>query len=347
MGGQANTALVYHAGRLLTLYEVDKPYVVAMPSMQTLGQLTYDGGLKHSVTAHPKVCPDTGEMVFFGYDMMSPTFHYGVADKEGHLVQSFDIPTRGKRPCMMHDMAITSRYSLLLEFPLYFDMRRLQKGLMPYAQDDASPSRFAIFPRHAKGPEEIRWFSAQSAMTFHIVNAWEDGDDSITLVGCRQRHFSFEYEESEPSLLYEWKFDLKSGTTAERQLGDIMLEFPVVHPNLVGKRNRYTWASTFEGPGLPFFSISGVVKYDLETGRPLRHAFVGGRWGGECVFVPAEGGGEDRGYLLTYTYNPQDGSTDLYVVDAQTMDPDPVAILKTPSRVPFGFHGFWMSRDKL
>jgi len=345
--GQANTSLVYHANKLLALYEVDKPYVISPADMSTEGQLTYDGRLKHSVTAHPKVCPDTGELVFFGYDMFAPMLHYGLADKEGNLVRSFDVPTQGKKPVMMHDMAITSRYSLLLEFPLYFDPKRAKEGNVPYVQDDASPTHFGILRRHAESAGEVRWFTGASAMSFHNANAWEDGDDVITLVGCRFEHFSFDYSKSSPSVLHEWKFDLKTGTTAERQLGDHHVEFPIVHPNLVGKRNRYVWASTFAGTGLPFHSINGVMKYDLQTGRELRHDFIGGRWGGESVFAPSKIGEEDSGYLLTYTYNPQNATTELYIVDARTMDPNPVAILQTPTRVPFGFHGVWLSRDKL
>lgn len=56
---------------------------------------------------------------------------------------------------------------------------------------------------------------------------------------------------------------------------------------------------------------------------------------------------EDDGFLLTYTYNRNGQSTELYIVDAKTMDADPVAILRTPQRVPFGFHGLWVSRSEI
>eukprot|EP00928_Gymnodinium_smaydae_P007441 TRINITY_DN12670_c0_g2_i4.p2 TRINITY_DN12670_c0_g2~~TRINITY_DN12670_c0_g2_i4.p2 ORF type:complete len:117 (-),score=14.82 TRINITY_DN12670_c0_g2_i4:128-478(-) len=101
----------------------------------------------------------------------------------------------------------------------------------------------------------------------------------------------------------------------------------------------------FTGGSPPFHSIDGCVKYDVETGKMLRHNFLDGRWGGECVFVPrAAAQSEDDGYLLTYTYNPKDSSTELYVIDARTMAPTPLAVLRTPQRVPFGFHGIWLSR---
>merc|ERR1740121_1412098 len=246
---------------------------------------------------------------------------------------------------MMHDMAITARFSILLEFPLYFEMARAVRGEMPYVHDLACPSRFGVLPRHASGPGDVRWFAGKSAMSFHVANAWEDGD-SIKLVGCPQERFSFEYGTSSSSVLHEWTFDLDSGATMERRLDDLHVEFPVINPRFVGRRNRYVWCAVFAGPGIPFHSVSGVVKYDLQTGASVRHDFVGGRWGGESVFA-CTGGEEDAGYLLTYTFNPEDGTTELYVVDAQSMDPSPTAILRTPQRVPFGFHGLWVPRSEL
>lgn len=346
--GAANTAIVYHAKKLLALYEVDKPYVMSVPELETVGLWTAGGGLNHNVTAHPKVCPDTEELIFFGYDVTNPIVRYSVADKEGKLLRSFEIPTRGGKPVMMHDMAITSKYSILMEFPFFFERAAAMKGNMPYAHDPNMPTQFGILPRHATGPAEIRWFAAKSANMFHCVNAWEDGD-VIHLVGCPQEKFSFEQGEahkSSRSVLYEWIFDLQDGTTTERQLHDLFVEFPVVHPKLLGKRNRYTWTAVFLDGGYAFHSIPGCVKYDLVTGKHIRHDFLDGRWGGEAVFAPV-GPAEDDGYLLTYTWNPKDKVSELYIVDAKTMDPNPVAILRTPQRVPFGFHGAWVSKNDL
>jgi carotenoid cleavage dioxygenase len=348
--GPANTSVIYHSGKLLALLEVDKPYVISLPDLKTEGQLTYDGQLTHGMTAHPKICPRTGELIFFAYDSMSPTGHYAVANRNGKLVRSWPFKTQGRKPAMMHDMAITPKYSLLLEFPLYFDMKTaLSGGSMPFVQDQRKPFMCGIVERHAESAEEIQWFAGRSAMTFHIANAWEveeSGQTLIKLIGCRQEHFSFEYGRSSEQLLHEWTFNLATGKTAERQLGTTNVEFPVVNTRLLGTKNRFMWASVFAGPGCPFHSVSGCIKYDLETGRHWRHDFLDGRWGGECVFAPVAGEEqEDRGYLLTYTYNPKDKTTELYVVNAQTMDPNPVAILRTPQRVPFGFHGYFLPRE--
>ncbi|MCH1921893.1 carotenoid oxygenase family protein, partial [Shewanella sp. A3A] len=77
--GTANTALIYHHGKLMALSEADKPYVVKVledGDLQTLGLLDYDKRLKHSFTAYPKVDPFTDEMFAFGYSHEPPYCTY-------------------------------------------------------------------------------------------------------------------------------------------------------------------------------------------------------------------------------------------------------------------------------
>lgn len=352
--GQANTALVYHSDKLMALLEVDRPYVLDPPSFDTLGPNTYGGKLSHGMTAHPKICPRTGEMIFFGYELMQPLIHYAVASASGELVRSFDIPTQCGKPVMMHDMAITENYSIILEFPLCFDMSLAMSGGQAYAMDIAQPSRFGILRRHAESAAETRWFEGKTMMAFHIANAWEEGR-RVKLIGCPNPDFTFDSRRSGRSMLYEWIFDLDTGATTEREIewgAPASVEFPVVHPGFVGSPTRYVYTAQFtDGIGLcdsegysPFHAIRGVNKHDLQTGRVCSHVFLGGRFGGESVFVPRSGGREDAGYLVTFTFNAADSTSELYIVDASSLGAEPVAILKTPQRVPFGFHGLWLPR---
>merc|ERR1719409_839921 len=63
--GMANTAMVFHAGRLLCLEEGACPWEVLPGSLDTVGPHNFAGRLRHNFTAHPKVCPATGELLFF------------------------------------------------------------------------------------------------------------------------------------------------------------------------------------------------------------------------------------------------------------------------------------------
>ena len=61
----ANTHIVNHAGKLLALEETSLPWELNK-DLDTIGVEDFDGKLDTAMTAHPRVCPETGEMLFFG-----------------------------------------------------------------------------------------------------------------------------------------------------------------------------------------------------------------------------------------------------------------------------------------
>src|SRR6202008_2040162 len=63
---KANTHVVNHAGKTLALVESSLPYEISN-DLETLGAYDFGGKLVDSMTAHPKICPTTGELHFFGY----------------------------------------------------------------------------------------------------------------------------------------------------------------------------------------------------------------------------------------------------------------------------------------
>src|SRR5258708_5632308 len=71
-GGVANTNIIFHAGRLLALEEGHLPTEIEPGTLNRLGYCDYKGGIAGPFTAHPKIDPVTGEMVFFGYNAAGP-----------------------------------------------------------------------------------------------------------------------------------------------------------------------------------------------------------------------------------------------------------------------------------
>jgi carotenoid cleavage dioxygenase len=59
-GNTGNTALVWHDGKLMTLWEGGDPHIVKLPGLETPGTYDYNGKLMHAFTAHPKVDERTG-----------------------------------------------------------------------------------------------------------------------------------------------------------------------------------------------------------------------------------------------------------------------------------------------
>ena len=102
-----------------------------MPSLRTMGEVTFDGKLTHPFTAHPKVDPVTGEMVFFGYSVMGPPYlHYSVVSQDGSLAST--EPIELPRAVMMHDFAVTSEHTIFMDLPVVFDPQRMLQGLSPF-----------------------------------------------------------------------------------------------------------------------------------------------------------------------------------------------------------------------
>ena len=86
-----------------------------------------------------------------------------------------------------------------------------------------------------------------------------------------------------------------------------------------------------------------LIGYDLTDGSAAERAFDGGR-PGEAVFVPAAGStDESDGWYLAYVYDPARNGSDLVILDASDFGGAAVATIHLPQRVPYGFHGNWIT----
>lgn len=357
----ANTALVWHDGRLLALWEGAAPHEVRVPGLETVGPYTYNGKLISAFTAHPKVDATTGEMMFFGYSLAAPPYlQYSVAGATGELLRT--VPIDLAVGVMMHDFAVTEHYTIFMDLPLTFRQERLKRGEPAFAFEHDRPSRFGILPRHGDN-SSIRWFEAPACYVFHTLNAYEQGDE-VVLAACRMnatnvlglsetlehhRESNTTDSKNDASRLHSWRFNLATGAVREEALDDMPSDFPRINENLTGRQTRYGYTARFapsrEGEP-PLFD--GLTKYDFVTGHSETHKFGRGRYGGEAVFVPRKSAvAEDDGWLLTFVYDTVEGQSELVVVNAQDMTAEPVARLLIPQRVPYGFHGTWICDEQM
>lgn len=102
---------------------------------------------------------------------------------------------------------------------------------------------------------------------------------------------------------------------------------------------------------------AGVVKLDLSIAAAAgggdctvaRRVYGAGCYGGETYFVardiPAEE--EDDGYLVTYVHDENTMESWFWVMDAKSPALDIVARVRLPGRVPYGFHGLFVSQSQL
>ncbi|WP_206602858.1 carotenoid oxygenase family protein [Leptolyngbya ohadii] len=347
----ANTALVWHHNQLLALWEGGEPHAIEVPSLDTIGSHTFGGKLASPMTAHPKIDPITGEMMFFGYSLVQPPYlKYSVVSARGELLRTvpIDLPIG----VMMHDFAITERYTIFMDLPLTFRMERIQRGEPAFAFESDRPSRFGILPRHGDN-STVRWFEASSCYVFHTLNAYELGDE-VVLIACRMENASVlgtapgSHEGDNRAIgsdvprLHCWRFNLNTGAIQEDPLDDRPCEFPRINEQYLGQPIRYGYTGSSAPTAMPKFD--GLLKFDLEHQSVQTHSFGAGRYGGEGVFVPRPGAtAEDDGWLITFVYDEAGGKSELVIVAAQAMSEEPIARILMPQRIPYGFHGIWVS----
>ncbi|MFM6339984.1 MAG: carotenoid oxygenase family protein [Dolichospermum sp.] len=341
----ANTALVWHNKQLLALWEGGAPHHISIPDLETIGEYTYNDQLVSAFTAHPKVDSVTGEMMFFGYGFRPPYLQYGIVSSQGELLST--VPIEIPMAVMMHDFAITENYTIFMDLPLTFSMERMQRGEPMLIFEKHRPSRFGIIPRHGDN-SNIRWFECPSCYVFHTLNAYEVGDE-VVLIACRMNSTNVlisndTYSDTLEGIpfLHRWRFNLSTGTVTEEQLDDVPGEFPRVNENLLGRKTQYGYLGKIVSGQNPLFD--GVIKYDFENGTSQTHEFGKNRYGAESVFVPSPNAtAEDQGWLVTFVYDENSQRSELLVINAEDMTSEPIARVIIPQRVPYGFHGTWIS----
>ena len=337
--GLANTHVIAHAGRILALVETSLPTEVTK-ELETVGGHDYDGRLTTGMTAHPKLCPRTGELHFFAYNYMAPFLTYHRADASGRLVQTEVIEVPG--PTMIHDFAITDRHVVFMDLPLVFDVEMALAGKMPYRWSDDYGARLGVMPRGGSHAD-IRWLEIAPCYVFHPFNAYEDERGGIVMDVVRYPElWRTDSTGASPASLHRWRIDSAADTVSEQPLDDRAIEFPRFDERRMGAPYRYGYA-VYTERGADKATGTAVIKYDLQTGGSTLHDFGAGRIPAEPVFVPAgSASAEDEGWLLSYVYDGARDRSDLVILDAADVSGKPVATIALPQRVPFGFHGSWI-----
>lgn len=351
----ANTDLVWHNGRLLALWwEGGVPYEIALPSLETVGKFDYNGTLDRGLTSHAKLDPDTGELYFITWGTKRPFLSVGVAGEAGKILQTVDIDLPGPR--VQHDMAISQKFVCVFDFPLAIDMR--EGGTALGFKMAPLPSRIGLLSRKDL-TAPVQWFEAQPCYMWHVMCAYDDGDEFV-LLGVRTRDATDVNSEGKnrgdrplvdgehrfDSYLHEWRINVRSGEVSERDVDTQLAEFPRVNDLYMARRQQVGYLALIDGDA-PTLRAKGIAKYDLGTYAREDLLFPANSYGYEPSFAPSKtGGAEDDGYVINYVTDSVAGSSELWITDAAKFSAGPVAKVKLPQRVPPGFHGRWIDASK-
>jgi len=348
-----NTNIVWHAGRLLALMEAALPTELRPCTLETLGEYDFGGRLMGPMTAHPKMDPETGEMLFFGYSPFPPFLQYHVAGPDGALRRSevIDVPW----PSMIHDFAITRDDVVFILCPLVFSLEDLARRGGAFTWEPERGTRLGVMPRSG-GSTDVKWFQTDACYVFHPMNAYRE-DDEIVLDVARYRRLDFMaprvareqlYRDENAAHLHRWRIDLRGGRVKSEPRDDVPAEFPRVDERRLGRKHRYGYMAAVgpdAGDGrMPVFTA--LRKYDLVGGGIEERRLGPGNGASEPLFVPrAADADEDDGYVVTLVYDPARNASEFLILAASDIAGDPVARVRLPNRVPYGFHGNWVPAE--
>ena len=343
--GGANTNIVWHAGKLMALQEQSEPFALDPRNLEDGGFMNTGG----KFTAHPKIDPETGEMVWFAYSAgpqpLTNLIDYGVTDKAGNVTRRdrFEAPYAS----MMHDFMVTRNYVLFPILPLSMDMGRAMKGMPPIAWEPGKGAFVGVMKRNAS-VDTIHWFEMDPNYVFHPMNAWEEGSkihcelmeyDTAPLFpmadGSRPRHAE--------AFLTRWTIDMDAPTNRVKQekLDDLYSEFPRLDERFAGLPYRHGWYVANVGHRNPLI-FNSIAHVDLKTGKRTVMTVGPGDSVGEPIFVPRSAAApEGDGHLIVLVHRAATNTSELMILNAQDIAGKPEAVLKLPRRVSAGFHGNW------
>ena len=345
----ANTHIIKHADRFLALEEAHLPWEVD-EKLDTKGAYDFSGKLKGAMTAHPRICPKTGELLFFSYSMMSePYLTYYRTNPLGELVQI--EPIELPRAVMMHDWNITENHVVFMDLPIISDMNLAVETGSPFGFKPEFGARLGVMPREGSN-SDVRWFDIDPCYVFHPLNSYEEGNKIILHV-CRQQEamvggFQDIYGgETTVARLWKWTIDLELGSVKEEQIDDAPCDFPRIDDRRIGFKNDYGYFTTLETDVESLTIGRHLLKYDLVNDKRLTHDLGENVTGGEALFAPrTASSSEDDGWVISLAYEAETDRSKLLIINSQDFESAPVAEIYAPQRVPNGAHGSWVSKEQ-
>jgi len=339
-GSSANTNVIGHAGRTLAIVESGG---IPQNMGYTLESLGNNESLGTGYTAHPKFDPDTGELHAMCYDWANLRDHirYVVVDEDGDLAEELEIPMQGMS--MIHDMSLTKNYAVIYDLPVTLSFVALGTGAsFPFRWDDDHEPRIGLLPRGGTA-QEIIWSPVKPNYSYHPMNAYEDASGNVVIDIVRyEKMFENDirgpFGDSKPRL-DRWTVNPNTRKVSEEIVDERAQEFPRCHPGLNGKPYRYGYTVAVSD-----YSFPTIYKHDMQTGTATEFSVGPGRHSAEPVFIPKDDAtAEDEGYLMTYVYDENKNTSDLIILDAQDLSRPALAQVHLPVRVPYGFHGNWVT----
>lgn len=341
-----NTNVGAFAGTTWAMVEAGGCPVELTYELETVGRNDFNGTLPGAFTAHPKFDPATGEMHAMVYAPAQWFDHlqYVVVGPDAKVTKTVDIPVPGIT--MLHDMSLTERYAVVYDQPVTVDYEAALAGsTFPLAWNPEYGNRVGLMPRDGDAGD-IVWIDVPLGYVFHPMNSYDTPDGGVVIDLCAY-DVMFDKDRNGPfgdggqGRLERWELNPSARTASITVIDESANEFPRHRGSLATQPYRFGYCASISvdpAAGWP------TLKHDVTTGERWMFDHGAGRAAGEPVFVGREGSTvEDDGWLVTFVHDLGAGTAEFVVMDAQDFSRDYVARVPLPQRVPFGFHGNWVS----
>lgn len=366
--GTANTNVVFHAGQLFALKEDSPPVAMDPLTLETRGYWDFYGKLtSQTFTAHPKIDPQTGEMICFGYaakGIDTPDIAYYVIDKTGHIVH--EVWFKAPYSAMVHDFAVTRDYVIFPIVPIVSSLERARQNLPVFGWDSTKEVYLGVLPRRGDA-RDVRWFKGPNQFASHVMNAFNEGskiyvDIPVAKGNCFPFFPDVHGQAYDPGkakpMLSRWIIDLssKSETFERKQITSMVGEFPRIDERYAMEAYRHGYLCvtdlsrpyTIKGGSITGMFINCIGHVDLATGKESTYYVGPTSTLQEPTFIPkSDTAAEGEGYLVALVNRYEEMRSDLILLDAQHLEEGPIATIRLPLRLRQGLHGTWVPATKL
>ncbi|MFK7984642.1 MAG: carotenoid oxygenase family protein [Sandaracinaceae bacterium] len=349
----ANTALLNWGERVFGLCEIGRPFEFDPATLSSIGESDLGGVVPGAFSAHPHRIAKTDTQFNIGTRIGRPNaidvFRMRPDGTAGQVTQ---IPLA--YPTLIHDFAATPRFLVIFVAPLRLKLLPTLFGRASFADslewDASQGTEVLIVPLDA--PRSVRRFSVDPFWTWHVGNAFEDGD-RIVMDVIRYRDFPSSQRwlgsiaqggptEDADGVLTRFSIDPARESLDAEVLVEGTSEFPRVAPHVDGARHSSVYCAQHSSVaagrhGPP----DAVARVDLDGTRD-RFVFPKGHYPSEAVFSP-RGAGETDGWLHTLVYDAGTHTSYFAVLDAAHVADGPIATAHLDHHIPLSFHGAWRS----
>ncbi len=342
----SNTNILLQNGYVLSIEEVGKPYIIKLDTLETLGEFNYHGQLMRNNSAHPLTDPFNKCSYTNSYSPIAPYMKYYEITPDSRISYETDMDV--PYPAMVHGFALSEKYYVHFHFPAVYRKEYLGTKNPIRWEPENNDSFIGILKRNDPNAK-TKWYKIPTCWVFHNMNAYDEGDKVVMFVarfpripmfGLDTKNPSPPFTEQPHSKFAKWTLDLKTGNFDEEIINPNLVEFPLMDPRYLTKKQKHGWYTSLVDDVQKYGLWNTICHYDFE--KSVEESYYAGKdfYVGESLFTPKhKNSPEGEGYIMAIRYNLMENKSDILILNALNVSAGPIATIKVPRRIEYDFHG--------